>query len=180
MTLLLTVLYLALPAFVANMMPVFAARLGILGSFNTPIDGGREWRGKRLLGDNKTWRGVVAAVVGAAATAAAQYFVGVSLPLETVVYSSLGTALIYGAYVGVLAMLGDAIGSVIKRQLGFASGAPCIPLDQLDYILAFIAGTFIFTHWTLAAVGVLVFFTFFANLLANALGYVIGIKNTYW
>ena len=37
-----------------------------------PIDGGRDWRGRRLLGDHKTWRGfVVLPPAAAAATARA-------------------------------------------------------------------------------------------------------------
>jgi CDP-2,3-bis-(O-geranylgeranyl)-sn-glycerol synthase len=61
-------LWLFLPAYVANMSPVFSAKL--LPRWNAPIDGGRTSKdGKRLLGPGKTWRGLVGGIVTGAATA---------------------------------------------------------------------------------------------------------------
>jgi CDP-2,3-bis-(O-geranylgeranyl)-sn-glycerol synthase len=45
---------------VANMAPVFFKKIPILGA---PIDNGKTWRGKRIFGDNKTWRGIIAAIL---------------------------------------------------------------------------------------------------------------------
>jgi hypothetical protein len=39
-------------------------RTGLLGGLALPIDGGRRWPGRRLLGENKTLRGVVAVAPG--------------------------------------------------------------------------------------------------------------------
>ena len=57
----LQVLYFFAPAYFANMAPVFAR--GHFATLAVPIDGGRRWRGRRILGDHKTWRGIVAGVV---------------------------------------------------------------------------------------------------------------------
>ncbi len=57
----LQVLWLFVPAYLANMSPVLAQ--GWFPRLATPIDGGRSFRGKRLLGDHKTWRGLVAGIV---------------------------------------------------------------------------------------------------------------------
>ncbi len=57
----LGLLYFMLPAYVANMMPVFARKIPILGS---PIDMGKRYRGFRLLGKKKTWRGLIAVPPG--------------------------------------------------------------------------------------------------------------------
>lgn len=178
---LLEVLYLALPAFVANMMPVVAARFNLVPFLDRPIDAHASLRGKPLLGRNKTWRGVVAAVVGGVAIAVVQYVC--ALPLHTVTttaFDSLAIAIGYGMFVGILVMFGDALGSIVKRQLNIQSGAPCIPLDQVDYIVIFILGTLFVTSWSVPSSAVLIGATFFLNLGANAFAYVIGIKNTYW
>ncbi len=50
-------LWLFLPAYVANMSPVFTAKM--FPKWSAPIDGGRlAHDGQRLLGDGKTWRGL--------------------------------------------------------------------------------------------------------------------------
>jgi len=176
----LELLYLALPAFVANMAPVVAARFNILSLLNKPIDGGRLLNGKPLLGKNKTWRGVFAGVLGAVVTVLVQYFNQIPLSIHTSAYDSLVGAVVYGIIVGLLVICGDALGSVIKRQSGVASGEPSIPLDQIDYIVVFIIGTLPFTVWGIVPAIVLITVTFFLNLGANFIAYVIGIKKTYW
>ena len=57
-----------LPAYVANMSPVFVAKL--VPKWSAPIDGGRNAKdGKRVLGPGKTWRGLVGGTVFGALTA---------------------------------------------------------------------------------------------------------------
>ncbi|QSH39698.1 CDP-archaeol synthase [Candidatus Kaiserbacteria bacterium] len=174
------VLYLALPAFAANMAPVIATRLDVLPFLAKPIDGGYLLNGKPLLGKNKMWRGVVAAIVASLIVVLIQYFIQAPVTHVTVVYESIWLALTYGIWVGILVMVGDALGSVIKRQCGFTSGQPLIPLDQIDYIVLFIVGTIPFLAWTPLSASVLIGVTFFLNLAANAAAYAIGIKKTYW
>ncbi len=76
----LKALWLFLPAYVANMSPVFTAKL--LPKWSHPIDGGRMADdGERLLGDGKTWRGLVGGGFAGGWTAvfmalAAPYFPG--------------------------------------------------------------------------------------------------------
>lgn len=53
----LQALWLFLPAYVANMSPVFTARM--MPWWKAPIDGGRVHKdGQRVMGDGKTWRGL--------------------------------------------------------------------------------------------------------------------------
>ncbi|MFB6219607.1 MAG: CDP-archaeol synthase, partial [Halobacteriaceae archaeon] len=48
-------LWAMLPAYVPN-------NAAVLVGGGRPIDGGRTWRGRRLLGDGKTWRGTAGGV----------------------------------------------------------------------------------------------------------------------
>jgi CDP-2,3-bis-(O-geranylgeranyl)-sn-glycerol synthase len=99
---------------VANGAPILAARV-LRHHLDAPLDGGRTLAdGRPLLGPHKTVRGVVAAVVAAAALGAA---LGLPPPL--------------GAAVGATAMLGDAVSSFLKRRLGLGSGGRASGLDQL-------------------------------------------------
>ncbi len=122
-----------LPAGIANMFPVFAARLPLLRDWNTPMDLGLSWRGIRLLGDHKTVRGLVTGILSAIIT-------------TTVIFrfTDLDTAtnpIILGLLLGAGSMVGDAVKSFFKRQRGVPSGKSWFPFDQIDYIF----GAMLFT-----------------------------------
>lgn len=98
----------------ANAAPILADDL-LGGRWSWPLDGGlRLGDGRRLLGSSATWRGVIAAV---AVTAA----------LAGLFRHGIAT----GALVGLLAMLGDAASSFVKRRLRLEPGDPAFGLDQI-------------------------------------------------
>ncbi len=90
--------------------------------YRVPIDAGRTWRGRRLLGDNKTWAGFL---ILPPATAAMSALLGTAAgpwreelwPLSIEGYALLGA----GAALGFMA--GELPNSFVKRQLGVAPGA---------------------------------------------------------
>jgi len=99
---------------VANGTPVIAHR--ILGQrCAAPLDAGMNFfDGRRLLGRSKTLRGLVLSVI---ATALAGAIFGLG-------YES-------GFLIGLLAMLGDATSSFIKRRLGMTSSSMALGIDQI-------------------------------------------------
>ena len=176
----LDILYLALPAFVANAAPVLAARFHVWPSLAVPVDGGKIWRGKQILGPNKTWRGVLAAVVGASFVALIQFGLDLPLFVSASTLSSIFYSISYGALVGFLCMFGDMVGSFIKRMLSIPSGKPFIPLDQIDYMFAYLFGTWFIFMWGIPEIIFLLVFALFINLATNALAYALGLKPTHW
>jgi len=54
--LVLQAIYLMLPAYIANMAPVFFRKVNLL---NYPLDFNKNWKGKPILGPHKTFRGLV-------------------------------------------------------------------------------------------------------------------------
>lgn len=129
-------LWLLLPAMVANMAPVFAAGYHLLPTLNRPLDGGRTWRGARLLGDHKTIRGFVVGALAGAATAGLQSLfsldaLNIGTPLQ-----QMPSALAFGAYLGTVALLGDAAKSFLKRRLRIKPGKPWPVFDQTDFAAA--------------------------------------------
>lgn len=99
---------------IANGVPVFAAWIcGEEGA--RPVDGGRVLAdGYRLLGDSKTWRGLLLAPLACGVGAAV-----------------LNWPVTIGLVVGVAAMAGDLLSSFIKRRLGMASSSRALGLDQI-------------------------------------------------
>lgn len=182
MTFLLQCLYFMLPAYIANMAPVFAEKLGVLKFLARSVDGGKRWKGRPILGDHKTWRGFVVGVAMAIAVIWVQYFL-YSIPvfkdLSLINYSEINLWLL-GILLGFGALFGDLIKSFFKRRVGVLPGRPWIPFDQIDFALgALIFVNFIFRPpWTLVFIVLLV--TPVLHILANRLGYLLKIRNTKW
>src|SRR5437588_7637780 len=56
---LVRVIYLILPVILAGMGHVAVLKLDLWSRLAVPIDGRLRWRGRRVLGENKTWRGLL-------------------------------------------------------------------------------------------------------------------------
>ena len=136
-------LWLVIPAYIAN-----ASALLIGGG--TPIDFGKNWKdGKRILGDGKTWRGLISgafvgitggfglSVVARFATLNGFDFLGLNdftgFPLMIPIIGSI----CFGA------LFGDIIESFFKRRAGKKRGEDWIPFDQIDFILGVLFFSFL-------------------------------------
>jgi len=105
---LLSAFWLMLPAYVPN--PVAAAAGG-----GKPIDGGRTWSdGKRLFGDGKTWRGLMAGVLAGAAVGFLQIFHQGNFDLTALPAHTPLSGVLFASG----ALLGDIGKSFFKRRLG--------------------------------------------------------------
>ncbi len=123
-------LYLMLPAAIANMAPVIVRKFRLMESLNTPIDSGLTWRGKPFLGPHKTWRGLISGVIAAVLVTGVQALVGPT-SFDLVDYPRYWFAL--GLLLGMGALVGDVFKSLLKRRVGVPSGSPWVPYDQLDF-----------------------------------------------
>lgn len=159
-----------LPAGVANATPVVANKIPLLNRWNTPIDFGRYYHGKRVLGPNKRWRGVLAAAFAAGLT-------GLLVALWRDQHWSLSSFLL-AALMGFGAIMGDAVESFFKRQRGVPAGQKWVPFDQIDYIMGGLVIIYPFTHLSLRIM-LLIFVTYFGlHLLVAYLAYLLGLKDS--
>lgn len=158
-----------LPAGVANISPVFANILPGLKHWETPMDLGVSWRGKRLFGPNKRMRGLVFGTVMAGLAAVV---IGKLAP-DTLV--SDHTFLI-GCMLGFGALLGDAVESFFKRRRDIAAGDSWFPFDQVDYIIGGLLLVYPFARIPAWAVMTIVITYFALHLLVAYLGYRLGLK----
>jgi CDP-2,3-bis-(O-geranylgeranyl)-sn-glycerol synthase len=181
MTELLFALWFFLPAGLANAVPVFAARLEGMRRWNTPMDSGKTFRGKRIFGDNKTWRGILAGILTACLTVAAQHWLAVNTSYigfisGTVDYFS-ADILWLGPLLGIGALAGDALESFVKRQLGVDPGGSWFPFDQIDYIIGGLLLSLLFVRLELATYAVIFITWFLLHLLSVYLGYLLRIRS---
>ena len=173
-------LWFFLPAACANGIPVLVALVPQLKKYDAPMDFGRTYRGKRILGAHKTWRGFIAGVLTSTLALwlqqlMVQHFGWAQWLTSQVDYAALPT-LIVGPIFGAAALVGDAFESFLKRQRGTPPGQGWFPWDQLDYIIAAAIATSPFVSLSFFQYVWLIGFWFGIHLLSSYLGYLGGIK----
>lgn len=177
---LLFALWFLLPAAISNAAPVFAASIPGLKKYDTPIDLGKTWRGKRLFGEHKTWRGIVAGVITSTVVLWAQ--VALFENTDWARYLSSGIdyttlpVLLLGPLFAIGALGGDALESLIKRQRDIPSGSAWIPFDQLDYIFGSVLVSLFFVILTPVQYLLIFVVWFISHIIASYIGYKLGLK----
>jgi CDP-2,3-bis-(O-geranylgeranyl)-sn-glycerol synthase len=172
------VLWFFVPAYLANMSPVFVQ--GRFERLAAPIDGGRTFRGRRILGDHKTWRGIVAGIGAGVVVAGLQRLIhgaGWCTALALVDYSASWLAI--GFLLGLGTGVGDAVKSFFKRQIGIAPGRPWIGFDQLDFMVGAYAFVSLVYVPPLAPTLLALPIVFAGSIGTTATGYGLGLKETW-
>ncbi len=182
-----------LPAFVANAAPTI---LGKGNRFNRPIDFGFYWiDNRRILGDGKTIRGFILGVLSGMICSCLILLINqelgisvnyvsyiknsvlwIALPeLVTVLqneYISLG--LFSGFLLGFGSLIGDLLGSFIKRRFSLQRGESFPFMDQVGFLIT--ASIFVYILipfpivWMLFLIPITVFLHIFFNLVSFKIG----------
>jgi CDP-2,3-bis-(O-geranylgeranyl)-sn-glycerol synthase len=167
----LDLLLFLVPVYVANSSPV------VLGG-GTPLDFGKNYSdGRRVFGDGKTLRGFVAGTLAgtAAGGVAALYY---QLPF----FDSPSSQFIAAFVLSFGTLLGDALGSFIKRRAAVSSGRPFI-LDTIMFLIVALIFVFPLARPELYDSLNLIFFavlTLILHPMTNMLANKAGLKNVPW
>ena len=186
--------WIVIPIYVANASAV------IVGG-GKPIDFGKSFKdGHRILGDGKTWRGLLAGTF--LGMTAGFGLVVVAKYLNTSEYAFLGVTDFEGFPLMILilfslcfgALLGDIIESFFKRRIGKDRGQDWIPFDQLDFLvgallvsvvisellflLRMTSDQWFFSNITIWHIFILLIVTPFIHITANVLFRKMKHKNT--
>jgi len=103
------------PTIITNFSPVLTAKL--LPSLNYPVDFNQEYKGKRVFGSHKTWRGVI------------------TMLLTSLLTGYLLLNLNYGLLIGLGVITGDLLTSFLKRRANLAPGKSFQPYDSEILVL---------------------------------------------
>ena len=129
------------PAGAGNVAPLVAAHLPMLKRLDMPVDGGHVWRGHRILGDHKTWRGIIAGIIFGTVAGCLQLLIARAaghplgfIPSNSFDFTSTATVGL-GALLGFGAVFGDSLKSFAKRQVDVTPGKSWPPFDQVDYVI---------------------------------------------
>lgn len=153
-----------LPAMVSNAVPVFIKK-------GTPLDRGKLFiDGRRILGDGKTIEGFITGL----------YFGFIVSTLYAIMLNDYILLLqLWASSIG--ALLGDIIGSFVKRRMGIPRGGKAIGLDQLDFYIganALLVATMFNISTQLFIVGLVI--VMILHIATNRVAYILGLKNVPW
>jgi CDP-2,3-bis-(O-geranylgeranyl)-sn-glycerol synthase len=167
-------LWAMLPAYVPN-------NAAVLVGGGWPIDAGRTWHGRRILGDGKTWRGTAGGTLVALALAG---LLTVLAPVPTrmtgVEFPQFPPSAAFGLAFG--AILGDVLASFVKRRTGRERGASFPLVDQLDFVVVALALTALLAPgwfgdvFTLPRLAIVVVVTPILHVGTNVGAYLLGLK----
>lgn len=163
-----------LPAGIANLAASLSRFIPLLGY---SVDFGATWKGKRIFGDHKTWRGIIfGTIFGTLTFFLQQYLYRFDFFESLSRFDYPATTWILGLLLGAGAVWGDSFRSFFKRRMNRAPGTPWIPFDQIDYTIGAIAAASIvyFPGW--GFVTFTVCFGFGLHILFNLLGYALKLQ----
>lgn len=115
----------------------------------TPVDFGREWKGERILGEGKTWSGLIGGIFFGILIGGLQILGESNYQLPGFIgLGPMPTALGAVATMAVGSLLGDMGGAFIKRRRGMDRGQKAPFLDQYDSIAgALLLTLLVFPDW---------------------------------
>lgn len=160
-------------------------RFDLLPQLARPIDGGATLRGRRVFGDNKTWRGAVVMSAGILTAT-------LLLSLWPTCYRQWPATLrshpvLFGLLLALGFVAGELPNSFVKRQFDIEPGGrrtspfgiALLLFDQADFVP--IVWLTLAPLWLMSPVQVLVVFVFAAigHSIINVLGYAIGARKTW-
>ena len=176
------------------MSPAYASNGGgLLFGKGAPLDFGKNFvDGKRLIGDGATWRGLFGGVFLAIVIGVCESLIifnpgvyGLIPPhLLNFVNSAVSANLLYSALFGFLiglgALIGDAVGSFIKRRIGIERGRPAPILDQVDFVIGALLFASILAPVPWEVWVVCLVLSIGLHLLTNSIAYSVGLKDVWY
>ena len=179
--LIISTLYLFLPAYVANMAPVVATKVNIFPRLNVPIDGSDKDTAHPLFGVNKTYRGFVTAILASIGVAFLQLLVSRNGAgkLFTEFSYTYENFLLWGLVLGAGALVGDLIKSYFKRRLNIPAGHRWVPWDQLDMVFGGLLFGSLMYRFSWQQILVLLVLSPLLILVVNLISYWLNIKKEW-
>lgn len=185
----LTLAYLFFPLLVGLALHGFSIKYDILAFLCRPIDRGRKFRGKRIFGDNKTYRGVVVVSLGTAIGFGLQsllfHRIASVRSVELFDYAFFKSVAL-GVAVGVAAMVSELPNSFIKRRFEIAPGTAAkgwksvifYVYDQIDFLLGAWLVLALAVPVTVERVLLSSVLLLVAHQLMSSVGYALGMRKT--
>jgi CDP-2,3-bis-(O-geranylgeranyl)-sn-glycerol synthase len=167
------------------MIPSLSATLGIFKFLAKPIDAGKQFMGKPLLGNHKTWRGLILGLSSGVLVIFFQKWLFVNCPsMQSISIINYLNIDIWNFALSMTlgAIFGDLFFAFIKRRLNLQPGARFMPFDQINYVLGAAIFLFIFSkvEINLSVWLTVLVLTFILHVGATQIGYKLGLSKSQW
>lgn len=184
----LQIAFLASPILLAALANGLCMKYDYLSRIRRPLDFGLSFRGKRVFGDHKTWRGLLTTTVfctlGALIQARIQRTGQLAPWLFLCDYGRLWLPL--GLALGLGATLGELPNSFLKRQLSVLPGkrrkgifgAAFFVLDQVDLAIGVWMFLYLLIKPSVALILWSLVLTIPLHLFVSVIGYALGMRRT--
>ena len=96
------------------------------------------------------------------------------------VYGSIIGGLTLGFLMAFGALLGDLVGSFIKRRMGLQSGEPAPIMDQLDFVAGALILSLLVVKISWEFFIIIAVLTLILHLGSNMIAYLLGIKDVWY
>lgn len=175
--LIISAVYLMIPAYFANMAPVFVKKLNFL---NYPIDFNKKINKKPILGSHKTWRGLFFGVIAGIIMAYTQFLLQRYAFFESISLVDYSSWLAIGFLLGFGALFGDTIKSFFKRRFNAKPGKRFIPWDEIDYTVGslFFLSIIYIPSWQIILAALIINLLF--HIIANHVAYYLKLSKVKW
>ena len=179
------VIYFMLPAYLANVSAL------VFGG-GKPVDFGRNYRdGRRIIGNGVTWKGtiigtLIGTFIGIIQGSVSVYYGNIFslIPGIMIIQGPIPTSIIQGALIGLFlgggALIGDAVGSFIKRRIGIERGKAAPFLDQLDFVIGALVFASLIVFIPLNMIIIILIISIVLHILTNMIAYLIGMKDVWY
>ena len=182
------VLFLGSPLLPAAIAQGLCIKYDWLGRLRRPLDFGKSFRGKRIFGDHKTWRGLIINVVFCLLGAVIQAWLQVkgSLPSWLYLLDYENHAFLVGILLGLGMTAGELPNSFLKRRFEIPpgesrEGLPGVVFfiyDQVDLTI----GIWVFLYFLIKPSVWLVLWSLLVTLVlhlsVSIVGYLLGMRKT--
>jgi CDP-2,3-bis-(O-geranylgeranyl)-sn-glycerol synthase len=175
----LFIIWYFLPAGIANTAPIFAAHTPYLKTLEFPLDFHKKYNGKRIFGEHKTIRGLIAGIIIGIVIALLQQYLYFNFSfIQSFVPAAFAhlNPFLFGFLSAIGALGGDAVKSFFKRQLAIPSGKSWFPFDQLDYVIGGVIVLFFLYPLSVIQYILLIIIWFLLHPISTTVGYYLKLK----
>lgn len=169
--------YLMLPAYAANMAPVFVKKINFL---NYPVDFNKTFKNKPILGSHKTFRGLFFGTLAAIIIVYVQFRLQNLFVFNAISLLDYSNWILIGFLLGFGALAGDIVKSFFKRRFDIKPGDKFIPWDQIDYTIGSLIFISIISVPSIDIIIAALIINFLLHISANHIAYYLKLSKVKW
>ena len=176
--LLLQCLYFILPAYLANMAPVFVKKR--FNKLAIPIDFNKKIGNNAIFGKNKTFRGLIFGIIFAIIMTFVQFILYNNNILVGISIADYSNWLLIGFLMGSGAVFGDLAESFVKRRMNYEPGKSMVPFDQSDFVVGALIFVYPWVSLSFNKIIIILILSFILHIIINHIAFYIGMRKEKW